>query len=227
MLERGKSTIKRWFWHTYDFLGTLIALNVVFLVLSLPVITLPLSLAGLFYVTDRIVRVEDVRVRDFFRGMRVHGIRFISLGVLFFVCIAVLAVNVFFYIQMIEQWSWAAALLAGVIFWLIVFVLIVVAVSFPLLVSTDEPLKSVVWRGVLLVLNDPYASVSLLIGIMIILFLGIVTGAGFIFGALSVSAMLCSTVFREMSTKYDNVSDSEPEEIRGWRDLFRPWDLGK
>lgn len=227
MLARGKWTLKRWFWHTYDYLGTLIALNVVFLILSLPVITLPLALAGMFYVTDRIVGIQEVSVRDFFIGMRVHGFRFVSFSLVFLVCIAVLAVNVFFYIQMIEQWSWAAALLAGAIFWLMVFVCMVVAVSLPLLVKTDEPIKSVTWRGVLLVVNDPYASVGLFIGVLMILLLGIVTGAGFIFGALSASTMLCSTVFREMSIKHDNDSDAEPDEVRGWRDLFRPWDLGK
>ena len=64
-------------------------------------------------------------------------------------------------------------------------------------------------------------------GLLMILFFGVLTGAGLMFGTISVGAMLCSTVFREVQRKYEDAPQEDPEEMRGWQDLFRPWYCGK
>ena len=68
--------------------------------------------------------------------------------------------------------------------------------------------------------------------------LGLVSGVGLLFGAISSLAVLCSTGLREVQKQYDPIptepvdSDTDngslmaqdTEELRGWRDLFKPWD---
>ena len=61
---------KKWFWNTYDYLGTLILVNILWVLCSLPVITLPMTMSGLFRVTNRIAAYEETGVRDFFSGIR-------------------------------------------------------------------------------------------------------------------------------------------------------------
>lgn len=227
MLDRLRVTCKKWFWYTYDYLGTLIVVNVLWILCALPVITLPVSMAGLFHVTTRIATMQEIGIRDFFTGVRLYTWRSVRLCIVYAVCLTLLAVNIMFYVRMIEQWSWIAAVLAGGLFWLMIFVLVTGLMTFPLLMESNDPLKLVIRKGVLLVIDNIGETAMLFVGFLTVLLIGAATGAGLIFGAVSVAGMLCSTGLRELQKKYVDTVDEDPEEVRGWRDLFRPWDYGK
>ena len=227
MPGRLRVTYKKWFWHTYDYLGTLIVVNVLWILCALPVITLPVSMAGMFHVPSRIAAIEETGLRDFFVGIRLHLWRSVRLCSIYAVCLAVLTVNTLFYIRMIEQWSWGAAVLAGGLFWLMVFVIVTGLMTFPLLIESTEPVRVVVKKGILLIVDNMSAVAFLFMGVLAVLLLGTVTGAGLFFGAIPVAGLLCSTGLRELQKKYADTEDDDPDEVRGWRDLFRPWDYGK
>ncbi len=125
---------------------------------------------------------------------------------------------------MIEQWSWSAAVLAGGLSWVTVFVLVTGLMTFPLLIESTDPVRLVIKKGVLLVIDNMGKAAMLFMGFLIVLLVGAATGVGLVFGAVSVAGMLCSTGLRELQKKYVATVDEDPEEVRGWRDLFRPWD---
>ena len=215
---------KKWFWYTYDYLGTLIVVNVLWILCALPVITLPVSMAGLFHVTTRIAAMQETGIGDFFTGVRLYAWRSVRLCFVYAVSLTLLAVNILFYLRMIEQWSWSAAVLAGGLSWLTIFVLVTGLMTFPLLIESTDPVRLVIKKGVLLVIDNTGAAAILFVTLLIVLLVGAATGVGLVFGAVSFAGMLCSTGLRELQKKYVATVDEDPEELRGWRDLFRPWD---
>ncbi len=217
-------TCKKWFWYTYDYLGTLIVVNVLWVLCALPVITLPVSMAGLFHVTTRIAAMQETGIGDFFTGVRLYTWRSVRLCFVYAVSLTLLAVNILFYVRMIEQWSWSAAVLAGGLSWLTIFVLVTGLMTFPLLIESTDPVRLVIKKGVLLVIDNMGIAAILFVAFLIVLLVGAATGVGLVFGAVSVAGMLCSTGLRELQKKYVATVDEDPEEVRGWRDLFRPWD---
>ena len=90
MQEKAPGLFKKWFWNTYDYLGTLIVVNILWVLLVLPLVTLPLAFAGLFRVTGRIAAYEETGVRDFFSNTRGDVSRSFSLCAIYVVTILLL-----------------------------------------------------------------------------------------------------------------------------------------
>ena len=235
MHDRLRRTYKKWFWNTYDHVGTLIVANVLWVLCAAPVFTLPASTAGLFRVTSRIAAYQDVGVREFFIGFRTHFWPSVRLCGFYFVCLTVLLVNGLFYNRLMDDWPWISAILSGGMLWAILFVGLTGMVTFPLLVQTHDPVRVIIKKGVALVLDNIVFTGVVFISGLGVLILGAVTGAGLLIGAVSAIGVLFSTGFRELEKKYSPYSDVQDvststdadqdlEEPRGWRDLFRPWD---
>lgn len=231
MSHLSHTICKKWFWNVYDYLGTLILLNVLWLICALPIVTLPASMAGLFRVTTRIAAYEEVGIRDFFIGMRQgFGRMWLVCGV-YGVVFGLLSVNILFYTNLIVSWPWTGAILGGALIWLAAFVAVTGFYSFPLAAQTNEPIRRVFRDAVYLVLDNPRASVGLLLVIGSVLFVSLVTGAGIVLGGISAIGVLCSTGFREIYRRYgtkgtalETDSAQDMEEPRNWRDLLRPWE---
>ena len=91
-------------------LGLLLAANVMWLVLSLPIVTWPAATAGLFYLVNRIVKEElDIepryaRLSDFWQGFRQHGWRVSLLTLIDLFVLVVVAVALRFYSQSPVEW---------------------------------------------------------------------------------------------------------------------------
>lgn len=238
MHGRLRITYKKWFWNTYDHVGTLIVANVLWVLCASPLFTLPASTAGLFRVTSRIAAYQEVSVREFFIGFRTHFWPSARLCGLYFVCLMVLLANSFFYIRLMEDRPWIGAILSGGMLWAIVFVGLTGIVTFPLLVQTHDPVRVIIKKGVALVLDNIVFTGVVFVSGAVVLILGALTGAGLVIGAVSAVGVLFSTGFRELEKKYTLYSseqeirdasasadaDQDFEEARGWRDLFRPWD---
>ncbi len=92
-----RPTFKRFFWHTYDHLGTLIAANVLWLVVCLGVVTAPAATAGLFYLARRIAAEEDAHISDFWVGFRRDFVPSLKLGAFTLAVAALFWFNADFY----------------------------------------------------------------------------------------------------------------------------------
>ncbi|MBM3263814.1 MAG: DUF624 domain-containing protein [candidate division Zixibacteria bacterium] len=219
---------KKWLWNVYDYAGTLIVLNILWAICALPVVTLPAATAGLFGVSNRIAGYEEVRLRDFFTDMRRGFYRSFRLCAVYTTVLGLLGVNIVFYVRWMEPWLWLGVMLSGVMFWTGVFVALTGLYSFPMLMRIDGPVRQTLKTGALLTLDNPRISVLLLLAGIVVLSISALTIAGLFLGGVGVLSVLCSTGFREVRKRYDAPVSAEEEtdreEVRTWRDLFRPWE---
>lgn len=90
---------KNTFWLWFDHLGKSISFNLLFLLTSLPLVTLPASCGALMHVTRLLIEQKEARFSDYVAGFIRTGIRF----TLFWLCIllffAVCLVDVYFYVR--------------------------------------------------------------------------------------------------------------------------------
>lgn len=223
MQDREPGLFRKWFWNTYDYLGTLIVINILWLLLALPLVTLPLAFAGLFRVTGRIAAYEETGIRDFFAHTRGDLGRSFKVCVLYAGVLILLAANMFFYMRLMEDWPWAGAILSGVMMWLIVFVCMTAVYALPLMLRRQAPARQIIRSGVFLVLDNPRRSFLLFLGGSLVMAFSLASGIGLLFLGLGAIGVLFSTGLREILKRYEQKEAGVLEEARGWRDLIRPW----
>ena len=214
---------RKWFWNTYDYLGTLIVINILWLLFALPLVTLPIAFAGLFRVTGRIASYEETGLRDFFtHGRGDLGRSFLLCG-LYAGVLLLLAANVIFYVRLMDDWPWTGAVLGGVMMWLIVFVCMTAVYALPLLQRGKVPVRQVIRSGVFLVMDNAWKSFVLLLAGSLVMAFSLASGVGMLFLGAGAVGVLFSTGLREVMKRYGQDEAGVLEEARGWRDLLRPW----
>ncbi len=143
----------------YDDGALLIAVNVLWVGLSLPLITLPPATGGLYYVTNRIAHGYAAQVRTFFEGFRQYFIKSWQLALANLLVLAVTWVNLVFYGQLNNLWI---RLLRILLLYILAFWLAMQIYTFPLLLEQEHKrLKLVLRNAALLVLADPVFTVIL------------------------------------------------------------------
>ncbi len=223
MPDKEPGLFRKWFWNTYDYLGTLIVINILWLLFSLPLVTLPLAFAGLFRVSGRIAAYEQTGIRDFFVHAREDMGRSFRICGLYAGVLSLLAVNLVFYIRLIDAWPWVGAILSGVMIWLIVFVCMTAVYVLPLMQRSKASVRQIVRSGMFLVVDNPWYSFSLLLCASVTIAFSLASGIGLVFLGIGAVSVLWSTGLREMLKRYDATNGHVLEEARGWRDLLRPW----
>ena len=223
MSDKEPGLFGKWFWNTYDYLGTLIVINILWLLFALPLITLPLAFAGLFRVTGRIAAYEETGIRDFFAHTWEDLRRSFCLCGLYAGVLLLLAANVLFYVRLMDAWPWVGAVLGGVMMWLIVFVCMTAVYVLPLMQRGKTPVRQVIRSGVFLVVDNPRHAFALLFCGSVTMAFSLASGVGLIFLGIGAVGVLFSTGLREMLKRYDSTNEDVLEEARGWRDLLRPW----
>lgn len=227
MPGHGRGIFKKWFWNTYDYLGILIVVNLLWIVCAVSVIALPIGMLGLFRVTNRIAAYEETGIRDFFTGLRTDIPRSLRLCGVFAGVWLLLLVNVLFYMRMMAVWPWAGAILSGAMIWLTLFTGLIGMFCFPLLERENMPVRQIIKTGAFMAVDNAKTTIGLFLTVLAVVTVGLVSGAGMLFIAVSAVAVLCSTALRELQKQYDASEadiSSEVEEPRGWRDLIRPWE---
>ena len=223
MQEKAPGLFKKWFWNTYDYLGTLIVVNILWVLLVLPLVTLPLAFAGLFRVTGRIAAYEETGVRDFFSNTRGDVSRSFSLCAIYVVTILLLTANIVFYVRIMNEWPWVGAILSGVMIWLIFFVCLTGVYTFPLMQQNQFSLKKIIRSGIFLVMDNIRFSFILFVAGILIMIFSLASGVGLLFLGVGATGVLFSTGLREIQKRYNLTETNVLEEGRGWRDLLRPW----
>jgi uncharacterized membrane protein YesL len=91
-------------------LGLLLAANVLWIALSLPIVTWPAATAGLFYVIGRVLKEEldfeprYARLSDFWQGVRQYGWRGSLLALIDLLALLIIGVALRFYGQSPTEW---------------------------------------------------------------------------------------------------------------------------
>lgn len=224
-----RPTFKRFFWHTYDHLGTLIGANILWLVVCLGIVTAPAATAGLSYLARRIAAEEDAHLADFWVGFRRDFIPALKIGAFTLVVAAALWFNADFYGHLRGGLAVAGTALATLLAWCWAFVLLMHAHLHPLLAGGERSLGRLLKKSALLVLDNPGFTVGITLQAAVIAVFCVVTGIGLVLILASLHATLLATGHRELLKKYfpDSPEAQEAEETRTLRDLWRPWDSQK
>lgn len=222
-------TFKRFFWHAYDHLGTLIAANVLWLVVCLGVVTAPAATAGLSYLARRIAAEEDARLGDFWVGFRRDFIPSLKVGAFTVAVAALLWFNIDFYGHLREGLAVGGTALATLLIWCGAFLLLMHAHLHPLLAGGERSLRRLLKKSALLVLDNPGFTLGITLQALVLTAVCVVTGVGLLLILAGLIATLHATGHRELLKKYfpDSPEAREPQETRTLRDLWRPWDSQK
>ncbi len=214
-------------WSTYDHIGLLVLANLIWAALCLPVVTAPASTAGLFHLTRKISKGEEVSLRDFFRGFRLHFLPALKLGVVDLAALLLLWVNVDFYSHLSGAATIPGMVLAAAMVWVAAFFLLMHAHLYPLMVEGDTALRQLLRRSALLTLDNLAFTVGITVQAIALSVLCVITGAGLLLLNGSLVAVLLVTGHDELRRKYHSWEPSPDPETRTLRDLWRPWESGK
>jgi len=218
------TAFKRFFWMTYDHIGLMILANLMWLVLSLGIVTAPAATAGLASLAARIAAGEDVSVRDLLRGFREHFIPALKVGLFDLAVIVALWVNVDFYSHLSGRAAIPGFLFAGLLIWGGAFWLLLHIHIYPLMVAGERSFRRLLRTSALLTLDNLSLTTGLALQSLMLLMLCILTGIGIIALLSAVLSLLHATGRRELLRKYrDDIPEDVPE-TRTWRHLWRPWE---
>jgi uncharacterized membrane protein YesL len=247
---------RRFFWRTYDNIGQLVVINAIwfglcplatFLVFRfLPLegaahavvaalvalVTSSFAGAGVYALAARIVRREDVRVRQFFGEARRFFWRMLALSAIFGLVFLMLFLSIRFYAGTSlpgldggvaagrpGHLGVAGYFLAGIQIWIMAFCLLMQLYLLPILFTKDWGLKrSIRWSAMLVVLK-PGLSVLLFLQVLAIAVLLTITGVGAIALVYSLVALFLTTALREILRDLEAKSTSKSKPT-SWKDIF-------
>jgi uncharacterized membrane protein YesL len=198
----------------------------------------PIS-AALWAVTSRWAHYQGVALREFFPALKKFLARSIGLWLLFTLGALLLALNASFYLSLTGKLAIPGAFASGLMGWAYLFMALVQVYAFPVLVMEDLSIGKNLRRSALVMLDNIWYSLGLLLLVCAILLVGVISVAGLAFLSVSLVGVVTNTGLRQILKKYLPQKESEKpstwaeireaqskrdEEPRGWRDLFKPWE---
>ena len=144
----------------YRRIGTFLIGNVLWFLVSIPIVTIPAATGALFYLVHRVVAEEEDRApewtshRDFWVGLRKHWLRSSVIGYLDLLALLVLLVTLRFYWTHPEDYlRW----LVGPVFLILLVWIGMQMFLYPLLIKNpEEPYAQIVKEAGLLVIAYPF-----------------------------------------------------------------------
>lgn len=145
----------------------LVTLNVVWFIISLPIITLIPATAGLFYATNRLAHGKSAEWRTLIEGFRMYFWRSWLWGLLNVAVVVILASNFIFYSMSTADWSMAARVMV------VVVMLIWLALqlhTFPLLLEQEHPkLLQALRNSFVILMKRPFHSFGMALVVAVLI----------------------------------------------------------
>jgi len=169
----------------YEEMFILVGANLLWVLLAIPVITLPPATAGMYYLTNQVAHRKAVHLRMFFAGFKKYFVKSWLLALLNLLVIVVLWVNYRFYGGFAAQW---ATMAQGLFVGLWVLWSAIQAYVFPMLLEQQEPRLLLALRNAaFLAFASPIA--ALVLGAVTLLLTALSVGLAFPF-AFALMAMI-------------------------------------
>lgn len=207
-IESEKITFRESLINIYYDLVPLVSLNIIWFLLTLPIVTAFPAAAGLYYATNQLAHQKGAGWKTFFDGFRIHFWLSWRWGLLNAIILIVLVSNIVFYGQLEAEWSvW----LRGVIIGLSILWGIIQLYTFPFLLEQEKQRLSTALRNSIVLLATrpaPVLSVAFLSLVLAVLSTVIVLPAWFFFTA-SLSVYLANKVVIDSVKKLQK--DGAPE----------------
>ena len=191
MVWESVSTASRLLWRH---LGLMVVANILWLLLSLPIVTWPAATAGLFSLVRRVVQEElegsprEARLGDFWDGFKQYWLRSSLLAAIDLVGLGVIAVALVFYGGNTREplrWLVGPIGLVGLV-WITAQLYV-----YPLLLErTGSRPWQIMREALLIVIGYPLASLSLLVTVLVLLVAAVALAGPVLFVFFSALAML-------------------------------------
>jgi uncharacterized membrane protein YesL len=199
MVWESVATASRLFWRH---LGMLVVANILWLLLSLLIVTWPAATAGLFSLVRRVVQEElgsspqEARLGDFWHGFRQHWLRSSLLTVIDLAGLGLIAVALVFYGGSTAEplrWLVGPIGLIGLV-WVTAQLYV-----YPLLLErlTSRPWE-VMREALLMAIGYPLSSLSLLVTVIVLTIAAVALAGPVLFVFFSAIAMLQTVMVRQV-----------------------------
>jgi uncharacterized membrane protein YesL len=193
------STASRLFWRH---LGMLVVANILWLLLSLLIVTWPAATAGLFYLVRRVVQEEldsplqEARLADFWHGLRQYWLRSSVLSIIDLTGLGMIAVALVFYGGSTREplrWLVGPIGLIGLA-WITAQLYV-----YPLLLERAGSRPWEIMREALLMaLGYPLSSLSLLVTVLVLAIAAVVLAGPVLLVFFSAIAMIQTVMLRQI-----------------------------
>ncbi|MGQ9632435.1 MAG: YesL family protein [bacterium] len=227
-----KKVFKFWFWDSYDNLGRLILYNVLWFVLSIPVVTLPAATSALYRITRIMVDEKEPTFRDFFVTFKGYFLRSLLLFLVVGAIVGVIVTNILSLgrIEIVNRFISYIFLVVNL--WLLIFVALMLVYIMPCFIFYNQRIKQTLKASALLVLSHP-AQTFLVLIVTVILQLILVPGPMLFMTAFT--SVLHQNLTVEILKKYIKDEEAERKAVEGeepyekhanrkLRELIRPWE---
>lgn len=208
MVWNSLMTAARIFWRR---MGIMVTANLLWLLLSLPIVTWPAATAGLFALVRQVVQEElgeaprDARLADFWAGFRQHGLRGTLLALLDLAGLTAIVVALAFYLQSpAEPLRWLSGPIAMIgLVWLMAQIYL-----FPLLIqrATSSPLE-VLREALLTAIRYPLSSLSLLLTSLVVAVPAVILAGPVLLVLFSAMATLQVVVLRQVLLLHGEIGE--------------------
>jgi uncharacterized membrane protein YesL len=172
----------------YEEMFTLVGANLLWVLLAIPVITLPPATAGMFYLTNHIARHKSIEFRMFFEGFRKYLWKSYALTLLNLAAAVLFWVNLHFYGSQFGDQQWAV-IVRGLFVGLAVMWCLIQIYVFPMLLEQEEPRLLLALRNAaFLTFASPITSLTLAVLMVVVAALSVGLTLPF---AVAMMAVLC------------------------------------
>ncbi len=255
---------RKFFWNCYDHIGQLIAINALwFAIFPVPTflcfrflplkgvekigVTLLVALltysfagSGVFALTARLARREEIRVKQFFGEGRRSFVKMVLVSLMFGFVFLLLFQSIRFYGGIEIGGGILGFFLAGIQIWIMAFCLLMQIYLLPLLFSRAWGLRQVIKWSAMLVVLRPGLTVLMFLQALALSLLLAITGIGIVVLIYSLISLFLNIALREalreMETKWTPkkkptswkeifaAEEEDEEEKRTLGEILRPWD---
>ena len=202
------------FWQTlkdiWEELLPLCLVNLVWLFASLTVILFPVTLAGGYYVANRVARGKTFGTRHYVEGIKMYWWRSLLWFLANLVVVLLIYVNLMFYPSQFEG-LWVS-IVGG--FWLavLIFWLTLQMYFWPLLIEQDEPRMLLAWRNsAYLVLINPFYALFVASFHLLFLAVSVATTLPLVFVGMVGLALLGTNAVLTMLVSVGKIEDPRPK----------------
>lgn len=213
-------------WHFFGKFWSVLILNVLWIICSIPIFTIGASTTAVYYVTLKLVRNEDGYViRSFFRSFKENFKQATTLWLIFLFAGAILGLDLWAILNLnVFPAGWFRSALVAVFIVALVLWLVLVTYIFPLLARFENTSRQAVWNALLISIRYIGSTFGMLLfdlGILFLMF-GVFTSL-FMFG-FPLLAFANSFFFERIFRRY--IPKEEEEKEREMRPLFMDEDAG-
>lgn len=238
------------FWDTYDNLGHILLVNVIWFICNLPglmimylifrsslginllwiLLCIPLFIfstttAGLFAYTKQLMELKDSSIKYLFLGMKQYYGKGLALVLIHLGIFLLIIININFYLQLRGSMQMLGVILAGLAFWCGIFVALESLYSFAVLVQQNLSIKKTLKRSFLLVLDNLWVTIGIFIFCISFLIISLFSGIGPILFMMSCIAMLGNNAIYEIMAKYVKKPEPTPtlapgEKPTSWKQIL-------